>query len=302
MRLGTPKRALPRFLAILVLLSSSLFAAEPRIGEERAVLHTIAGDIVLAFYPDVAPDTVKQVLTLMRLGVYDTTHFFRVEPGFVIQVGQAQDRLSPLRPEQLAWLHKIPLEARPDVRHHAWSLSMARMPDDPNSGESSFSILLGDAPHLDGKYTVFGHVERGMDVVTELVRVSRDPQNRPAVRLTIEGVTVLDTIADYSAAKLAPARPVKDPAQSDGARLAGIRAAVGGGLLLIALLAVAAFFGLGGIPEAKLRSLNLVILLVAVFLGLVLFQPLAVRWPEVGGALFLVLVATFRALGRFESA
>ncbi|GFH10220.1 PPIase cyclophilin-type domain-containing protein [Haematococcus lacustris] len=62
---------------------------------------------------------------------------------------------------------KVPLEVVQGVKHHAGVLSMGRY-DDPNSGTSSFSMLLGDAPHLDMQYTIFGQVTRGMEVLHKL--------------------------------------------------------------------------------------------------------------------------------------
>src|SRR5207253_2022621 len=74
-------------------------AAEPRLSQERVVLHTTLGDLVLAFYPDVAPRHVEQILRLVRLGAYDGTSFYRVYPSFVAQIGTVQARRDPLTAE-----------------------------------------------------------------------------------------------------------------------------------------------------------------------------------------------------------
>lgn len=123
---------------------------------------------------------------LAQAGVFDTIHFSRLEPGFVLQTSVAQDRLVPLTNQQNGMLHPLPGEFSQVLKHSRGVLSMGRNDGQPDSAESSFSILLGDAPHLDGQYTIFGHVEFGMDVVDRLVQTRREPDsNQPSFRLTI---------------------------------------------------------------------------------------------------------------------
>ena len=152
--------------------------------KERATLHTPKGDIVLKFYPSIAPQTVAQIIALIRAGDFDTTHFVRVEPGFVIQTSNVYDRTVPLSDAQRKLIHPLPAEFN-GVHHRRGILSMAREDNNINSGESSFSILLGDAPHLDSKYTVFGEVESGMDVVAAIEKTPISPDHRPLQRMTI---------------------------------------------------------------------------------------------------------------------
>src|SRR5262249_52345369 len=89
----------------------------PRLAPERIVLHTPAGDAVLALYPDIAPRHVEQILRLVRLGAYDSTHFFRVIPNFVVQLSIVQDRTLPLTAEQRAAIQRIPAEFS-SLSHH----------------------------------------------------------------------------------------------------------------------------------------------------------------------------------------
>jgi cyclophilin family peptidyl-prolyl cis-trans isomerase len=184
--------ALP--LAACLAFAASAGAAEssgPAVGDERIVLHTIGGDIVLALYPDVAPETCKQLLHLVRLGVYDTTHFHRSEPHFVLQLSTPDFRAVPMNDEQRNAIHAIKAEFS-DLRHTRGILSMAREDDDVNSAKTSFSILLGDAPHLDHKYTIFGRVEMGMDVVDGLVKIPRVSGTEPIVKLLVGKAEVVD--------------------------------------------------------------------------------------------------------------
>jgi cyclophilin family peptidyl-prolyl cis-trans isomerase len=101
---------------------------------------------------------VPHIVALMRSGCYNSNHFFRVDKGFVAQtqdvIGGGQVPLSDMQKSEAE--KSVPLEVVPGVKHHTGSLSMGRHAD-PNSGKSSFSILLGDAAHLDMQYTIFGY-------------------------------------------------------------------------------------------------------------------------------------------------
>ncbi len=163
----------------------------PRLGPERVVLETTAGDVVLGLYPDVAPKTVAHILDLVRSGALDGTDFFRVVPGFVLQL-DANQRTTPLPADDHAVVSAtVPLETVPGLRHHRGVLSMAHYDGKPNSGGPSFSILLGDAANLDGQYTIFGDVEQGMDVVDEIAAVPVSG-SRPVVPILVTRAVVTD--------------------------------------------------------------------------------------------------------------
>jgi len=163
----------------------------PKISEERIVFHTIEGDIILALYPEAAPEHVNQILQLVELGVYDTTHFFRVEPGFIIQISSAHDRSGgPLSDEQKSAIKKIKAEFS-DIKHEKGILSMARYPEDPDSAETSFSILLNDAPHLDKQFTIFGKVVSGYDTIERILEIPRSLNHKPEVRVEISSAELV---------------------------------------------------------------------------------------------------------------
>ena len=82
-----------RLAALLLALLASRCAAMPALSDERLVLQTTLGDIELAFYPEVAPVTVKHIIELGRLGAYNTNHFFRVDKGFVAQARRTSKAL-----------------------------------------------------------------------------------------------------------------------------------------------------------------------------------------------------------------
>jgi len=149
---------------------------DPLLGRERAVMTTEYGEIVLGFYPTVAPKTVAHIIRLFRMGGYDTNHVFRVDKGFVAQVqgvdgGRRATMSKALRreakknvPDEFSG---TPTSTFPDLKHVRGMLSMGKF-EEPGSGTSSFSMLLGTAPSLDGKYTIFGRVVSGDQVLSRM--------------------------------------------------------------------------------------------------------------------------------------
>lgn len=154
----------------------------------RAVIATSMGDITVEFFPDRAPGHVRQFLRLASSGVYDGTAFHRIVKGFVIQGGHMPTRRAPLDEKQQALVRNLPPEfnATPHVRG---IVSMARLGDDPASGSSSFFIVLAPSPSLDGKYTVFGRVVAGMDVVEKIEAVPLNGEE-PVTRIEVSRITV----------------------------------------------------------------------------------------------------------------
>ena len=142
--------------------------------------------------PDWAPETVRAFLGLVASGWYDGTAFQRMAKGFVLQGGMGHTRSSGAEHYADRWVHPLKAEFHPEIKHVRGVISMAHYDEDPNSGTTSFSLVLGNAQHLDGKYAAFGRVVNGTDVLTafeneavsgdapirrlELVRATVDPQ------------------------------------------------------------------------------------------------------------------------------
>ncbi|HEY0707328.1 MAG TPA: peptidylprolyl isomerase [Polyangia bacterium] len=164
-------------------------AKAPPVGDERILFRLNRGDLVVGLFDGIAPKHAAQIRRLVRAGVYDTTTIFRVEPGFVAQVINAQNRLTPLTPEQRQTIQRIPAELS-KLQHRAGMLSMAHDDKSIDSAETSFSFMLGRAPELDGKYTIFGQVEWGATLLTMIAREPRDDQNRPYNRIVIDRAEV----------------------------------------------------------------------------------------------------------------
>jgi len=153
-------------------------ATPPKDGEKVAVLDTNLGRIVLKFFPKKAPGHVSNFEKLADKKFYDGTKFHRVIPGFMIQGG---DPYSKTGPDSMVGQgdpgYKIKAEFN-DTHHARGILSMARS-NDPDSAGSQFFICVADASSLDGKYTAFGQVVQGMDVVDKIVNLPRNNQDRP---------------------------------------------------------------------------------------------------------------------------
>lgn len=137
------------------------------------LLRTSLGDITLEMNPELAPEHVRNFLKLVESGWYDHTAFHRIVPGFVIQGGLATTRADGRPHAADKWVHKLKGEFSRTVLHVRGVLSMART-SDPDSAETSFFIVLGPAPHLDGKYTIFGKVVDGFDTIELIEKAPRN--------------------------------------------------------------------------------------------------------------------------------
>ena len=149
-------------IVLLIFFAVTTFAAEAKKGGSKPVvtIEMDKGKIVFEMYPDVAPKTVARISHLVETGFYNGLTFHRVEPGFVIQGGD------PKGDGTGGSGVKLPAEFN-NKSHITGTVAMARSMD-PNSADSQFYICLGPQPFLDGKYTVFGQVTEGMDVVNKV--------------------------------------------------------------------------------------------------------------------------------------
>ena len=135
------------------------------------VLETVKGVIEFETYPEEAPKTVAVVLQLIRKNFYNGLRFHRAEPKFLVQIGDPQSR----NPQMADWWGRSgsgkPVgvsEITKKRRNVRGAVGLAYAGSDPKGGESQFYILRRAEPDLDKRYTVFGAVIRGMDVVDKL--------------------------------------------------------------------------------------------------------------------------------------
>jgi len=132
----------------------------------RAVLETSVGEIAIEFTPDKAPEHVRNFLRLASAGVYDGTSWHRVVKGFVVQTGHMPTRRAPLDEAQQRLVRDLKAEFN-DQPHDLGTVSMARLAD-PDTANTSFFIVTARAQMLDDKYTVFGRVVSGLEVVEKI--------------------------------------------------------------------------------------------------------------------------------------
>ena len=136
------------------------------------LLRTSMGDITLEMDPGLAPEHVRNFLKLVQTGWYDHTAFHRIISGFVIQGGLGSTRADGRPHPADKWVHKLKGEFSRTALHIRGVLSMARA-SDPDSADTSFFIVLGPAPHLDGKYTIFSKVIDGFDTIELIEKAAR---------------------------------------------------------------------------------------------------------------------------------
>lgn len=159
---------------------------------EVAVIKTVAGDMVIEFWPDVAPKTVENFKTLAKKGFYDGTAFHRIIKGFMVQGG---DPLTKDDTKQNRWGtgdpgYKIKAEFN-ERSHKRGVISMARS-QDPDSAGSQFFICHGDPSFLDRQYTAFGKLIQGDDVLEKLATTKVGSQDRPDKRQGVESIQIVD--------------------------------------------------------------------------------------------------------------
>ena len=167
----------------------------PATANENAVIKTSYGEMVLSFWPDVAPKTVENFKKLARQGFYDGTAFHRIIKGFMIQGGC---------PNTKAGASGIPGTGDPgyklkaefnDRSHVKGVISMARA-QDPNSAGCQFFIVHGNADFLDRKYTAFGQLVKGEDVLEKIANVPTKSggggeKSTPIDRVEVQSVTIV---------------------------------------------------------------------------------------------------------------
>jgi peptidyl-prolyl cis-trans isomerase B (cyclophilin B) len=153
----------------------------------RAVLDTAEGAITIEFLTDKAPNTVRQFMRLAAGGVYDSTAFHRIAPGFVIQAGFEGSRSVPFTEKQRKLIAPMAPEFN-DTQHVKGIVSMARGTD-PGSATTSFFVCVGPSPALDGQYTAFARVVDGMPVVEAIEQAPRKDET-PVNRIELKTIRI----------------------------------------------------------------------------------------------------------------
>ena len=175
-----------------VILVTSQAATGP-----KAIIKTKFGDMHIKFYPDVAPKHVENFIKLAKSGFYDGTIFHRVIPGFMIQGGDSNTKNS-LRKDTYGQGGPKDEKGNPvllkaefnDTPHKRGIVSMARA-NEPDTAGSQFFIVVEPSHFLDGKYTAFGEVTRGLGVADKIVILPRNDHDLPNERIEMT-VTIVE--------------------------------------------------------------------------------------------------------------
>ena len=188
------KRVLGIILLTLLVIGVLFMTIEKE--NKVAVISTNFGDMVVEFYPDIAPMHVESFMALVNEEYFNGTTFHRVIPGFMIQGGDPNSRNENRathgtggragkffglgnEEDPSTWL--IPQEFS-DTPHVKGILSMART-NDPDSASSQFFVCHDNANFLDNNYTVFGKVIDGLDIIDEIANVAKDQNDNPLERV-----------------------------------------------------------------------------------------------------------------------
>lgn len=154
------------------------------------------GSIMTAeLYPDIAPNTVNNFISLVKKGFYNGLIFHRIIPGFMLQGGCPLGRGYGDPGYSIKGEFKLN-GFKNDLIHTRGVLSMARS-QSPNSAGSQFFIMHEDSPHLDGQYAAFGCITSGLDVVDAIAETETDRDDRPTADQRMKTVTVDTFGVDY---------------------------------------------------------------------------------------------------------
>lgn len=155
-----------------------------------------SGDVMKAeLYPEIAPNTVNNFISLIKKGYYDGIIFHRVIAGFMIQGGDP-DGIGSGGPGYSIKGEFSHNGFKNDLKHTKGVLSMARTMI-PDSAGSQFFIMHQDSPHLDGEYAAFGKVIEGLDVIDKIAQTQTDFRDKPVVPQVMKKVTVDTLGVDY---------------------------------------------------------------------------------------------------------
>ncbi|MBI4851262.1 MAG: peptidylprolyl isomerase [Acidobacteria bacterium] len=157
-----------------------------------AVIETAAGDITLEFYPKAAPNHVRQFIWLARSGYFEGMSISRVLPKFIIQSGNpgSWEDTNPNKKKRFE-IPKLKAEYDANIKHVRGVISLARPNGDPDGGTTHFFICAQKAPSLDGQYSVFGSVIKGLEIVDQLASLPLiENTDKPVDRVEVRHIKI----------------------------------------------------------------------------------------------------------------
>lgn len=186
----------PLLIVSVLSAQDSSGSASGKAAEDVAVIKTTKGEMVIKFWPDKAPKTVENFKKLASEKFYDGTAFHRIIDGFMIQGGDPNTRDAANEDAYGTGGPGYKINAEFNERKHVFGvISMARSAH-PDSAGSQFFLMLGDAPFLDGKYTGFGQLIKGEEVLKTIGKTAVGPsrsgeRSKPQERIEVKSVQIV---------------------------------------------------------------------------------------------------------------
>jgi cyclophilin family peptidyl-prolyl cis-trans isomerase len=281
-------------LVIAALLAQAVAAQTPELGEERVLVRTSAGDLVLELFDSRAPLPAAYFRELVKAGFYDNLNFNHVEPGVWIESPEVANRPEPLLTRaQLALLRPIP-QGDPEITHQRGTVTFV----DRASRGAAIAIVLNDSPFLDGSAVPFGRVALGFDVLDEIAAVPLSAHKQPLIYVGIEKVELVSATEGEARRISRRALYSAIDAHSEKAMRTEVIAIVAA--ILFGTFAMSLFAA--RLPKRAFQAARVMVLLVGGLGLLGVLLPLGPRTPIWGALLLFGLVALFKLMGRFESA
>ncbi len=281
-----------RSLALAAWLFAPPASAAPALRPERVVLHTDAGDLVLALYAG-APRHAAKLLALMREGAYDTAPLLMLDAARFVAVGGVERRRIPLSAARVRAIKRLPVETGGGP-HRAGVVAMAHQPGDQDAGETAFVILFADIRAMDGRFTAVGEVIAGTDVLKALQGAPVDGLSRPVRPLEVRTTAVLSPAALAKTALRGPDYAALGRAEDIRRRRVLLGLAVLGLALGASLQLLRARLG----PATP--SIALLAVLAGFFAAFAALADLSASSPWLSIPLFAATVGIFRLMTRFE--
>ncbi len=159
----------------------------------RAIIETAQGDLILDFYPQSAPNHVRQFVWLAQAGYFDGMSISRIIPNLLIQSGNpaSWQTENPNKTRRFE-IPKLQAEYDSNLKHERGTLSMARPNGEPDGGTTHFFICVRAISSLDGQYTIFGKVTTGLELLDKLVSspIAEGTPDEPRDRIDIKRITI----------------------------------------------------------------------------------------------------------------
>ena len=175
----------------LLLVAALLLSPQDDLKQLQAVFETTAGNFIIEFYPDQAPNHVRRFIELARQGVYNGTIFHSMVPHGIVQGGDPETKNPQARAKYGTGGFNLGL--KPEFSKIPFSqgvIAATLLPNEPNSAGSEFLVIIADQPQFTGKFTTFGHIVEGIEVADKISTTPVDDKQIAKERIEIRNITI----------------------------------------------------------------------------------------------------------------